>query len=100
MSKLSKAAVAAAAILIGVGMGGCAQSSHGSDDAANAAPTAAQNAPEVGGNGINAYSPDQVTGVNGSGNPGATGPGGAHDSLSGSGWNAGPRSLIGGAHND
>jgi hypothetical protein len=101
MSKLSKAAVATAAILIGAALGGCAQTPSSSDAAANAAPAATQNAPATSdGAGVNAYSPDQITGVNGSGNPGATGPGGAHDSASGSGWNAGPRSNVGGAHND
>lgn len=99
MSKLSRAALAVAALLIGAGLSGCAQNSHGNDAAANASPAATQSSSEVGA-GINAYSPAEVTGVNGSGNPGATGPGGAHDSPSGSGWNAGPRSLVGGAHND
>ena len=82
MSKLSMAALAAVPLLAGASLGGCAGSSQPSGD------------------GVYAATPNQQTGVNGSGNPGATGPGGAHDSRGGNGWNAGPPSDVGGDHND
>jgi hypothetical protein len=96
LSKLSKNGLAALAMLMAAGAGGCVPWSYeprpGNEVAAAPSPDD--------GDGINAFAPDEVTGVNGSGNPGATGPGGAHDCPDGSGWNAGPRSVIGGAHND
>ena len=110
MSRTSDITVMAAAALIAIATGsavaqsannGVAQDSSG---AVQTAPAPQQTAPRANdteaNDDTNAYAPDQVTGVNGSGNPGATGPGGAHDSRSGNGWNAGPRSNVGGPHND
>jgi hypothetical protein len=108
LSKTSDITLFAAAALIAIGTGSAlAQSanaavpaSDGAVEIAPAAPETASRAGDADADDTNAYRPDQVTGVNGSGNPGATGPAGAHDSRSGNGWNAGPRSNIGGAHND
>ena len=93
----------AAAALIAIGTGSAFAQSAAPDNSgavkiAPATPETASRTNDT--DDTNAYAPDQVTGVNGSGNPGATGPAGAHDSRSGSGWNAGPRSNVGGAHND
>ena len=108
MSRTSDITVFAAAALIAIGTGSAlaqsanaaASESNGAVEIAPAAPETASRTGDIDADDTNAYRPDQVTGVNGSGNPGATGPGGAHDSRSGSGWNAGPRSKVGGAHND
>jgi hypothetical protein len=96
LSTLSKTALAALAMLAAAGASGCIPYPYETPPGNYAMAALAPHDD----NGVNAFSPDEVTGVNGSGNPGATGPGGAHDSFDGSGWNAGPRSIVGGAHND